>query len=70
MNFSDTRMVLALVALLLVCLTVLVGLDKVSPEQAGIWVGGLLNGLLLAWKRKDRERKPHKEKAPSPAVLP
>jgi hypothetical protein len=58
MDLADTRLVLALVALVLVCLTVLVALGKVSPEQAGIWAGGVLNGLALAWKRKDKAKKP------------
>lgn len=70
MNLSDTRMVLALVALILVCLTVLVALDKLSAEQAGIWAGGVLNGLLVAWKRKDKEKGKREAPAPFPPVLP
>lgn len=70
MNLSDTRMVLALVALILVCLTVLVALDKLSAEQAGIWAGGVLNGLLVAWKRKDKEKGKHAPTPPFPPVLP
>lgn len=56
LNLTDTRLVLALIALIMVCLTVLVALERVSPEQAGLWAGGVLNGALLAWKRKDKAK--------------
>jgi hypothetical protein len=67
---KDTRLVLALVALVLVCLTVLVALDKVSSEQAGIWAGGLLNGLALAWKRKDADKKTKPKHPDSERLVP
>jgi hypothetical protein len=48
---SDTRYVLAFVALVLVCATVLVALDKVTWPDAVKVLSGLLGGLLMAWKR-------------------
>ena len=48
---SDTRYVLAFAALVLVCATVLVALDKVAWPDAVKVLSGLLGGLLMAWKR-------------------
>lgn len=66
LSLSDTRLVLALVALVMVCLTVLVALDKVSAEQAALWAGGVLNGLGLAWQRKDKDKKKDSSQKPLP----
>lgn len=48
---TDTRAVLALAALVVVCSTVLVALDKVSFADAAKALGGMAGGLLLAWQR-------------------
>ncbi len=54
LNLSDTRLVIGLIALIMVCLTVLVALGRISPEQAQLWAGGVVSGVLVAWKRKDK----------------
>lgn len=48
---SDTRYVLGLVALIVVCLTGLVALDKVPWADAAKLLSGLITGLAVAWKR-------------------
>jgi hypothetical protein len=48
---SDTRAVLALAALVVVCTTLLVALDKVCFADAAKTMGGMVGGLLLAWQR-------------------
>lgn len=48
---SDTRYVLAFAALVVVCATVLVALDKVLWTDAVKVLSGLFGGLLMAWKR-------------------
>ena len=48
---SDTRYVLAFVALVVICATVLVALDKVLWADAIKVLSGLLGGLLMAWRR-------------------
>jgi hypothetical protein len=48
---SDTRYVLAFAALLVVCATVLIALNKVLWPDAVKVLSGVLGGLLLAWKR-------------------
>jgi hypothetical protein len=48
---SDTRYVLAFAALLVVCATVLVSLDKVLWPDAVKVLSGVLGGLIMAWKR-------------------
>jgi hypothetical protein len=48
---SDTRLVAAFAALVLVCVTVLVALGKVAWPDAVKVVGGFLSGLLAAWQR-------------------
>lgn len=48
---SDTRYVLGFAALVIVCATVLVALDKVLWADAVKVLSGLLGGLLMAWKR-------------------
>ncbi len=48
---SDTRYVLAFAALVIVCATVLVALDKVLWPDAVKVLSGMLGGLVVAWKR-------------------
>lgn len=48
---SDTRYVIGFAALVIVCATVLVALDKVLWPDAVKVLSGLLGGLLMAWKR-------------------
>lgn len=48
---SDTRLVLAFAALVVICATVLVALDKVMWADAVKVLSGLLAGLAMAWKR-------------------
>lgn len=48
---TDTRAVLALVALVVVCTTVLVALNKVLWPDAVKVLGGFLGGLVAAWQR-------------------
>lgn len=48
---SDTRYVLAFTALVIICSTVLVALDKVLWADAVKVLSGLLGGVLVAWKR-------------------
>jgi len=48
---SDTRLVAAFVALVIVCATVLVALGKVPWPDAVKVLSGFLGGLLAAWQR-------------------
>lgn len=48
---ADTRLVAAFAALVLVCVTVLVALGKVTWPDAVKTVSGFLVGLLAAWQR-------------------
>lgn len=48
---SDTRLVAAFIALVVVCATVLVALGKVPWPDAVKVLGGFLGGLLAAWQR-------------------
>lgn len=48
---SDTRYVIGFAALVIICATVLVALDKVLWADAVKVLSGLLGGILMAWKR-------------------
>lgn len=48
---SDTRLVLAFAALVVICLTVLAALDKVPGIDVAKMLGGFVTGLALAWQR-------------------
>ena len=48
---SDTRYVLGFAALIVVCATVLIALNKVLWPDAVKVLSGVLGGLLMAWKR-------------------
>lgn len=75
---SDTRYVLGFAALVVVCATVLVALDKVLWADAVKVLSGLVGGMLMVWKRgteytaeEAEAMKAHAEsKSPKPPVLP
>lgn len=75
---SDTRYVLGFAALVVVCATVLVALDKVLWADAVKVLSGLVGGMLMVWKRgteytaeEEAAMKAHAEnKATKPPVLP
>ena len=49
----DSKFVLALIALIIVCTTVLIALGQVTFADAVKALGGLLTGVLLAWQRSE-----------------
>jgi len=52
----DSRFVLALIALIVVCTTVLVALDQVEFVDAIKALGGLLTGVGVSWLRGESPR--------------
>lgn len=67
---SDTRIVAALVALVVVCLTVLAALGKVPGVDVIKMLGGFLSGVVIAWQRGSPAPAPEKKETPIPPVLP
>lgn|SRR3990167_8624554 len=64
---SDTRYVVAFAALVIICATVLVALDKVLWPDAVKVLGGLLGGLAMAWQRGTVAGT---SETPTPPILP
>lgn len=72
---SDTRLVAALLALVIVCLTVLAVTHVISGEDVAKYLGGLVTGVILVWQRGTETKvveKPAEEKKEMqiPPVLP
>jgi hypothetical protein len=67
---SDTRLVLALAALVIVCATVLVGLNRVPFADAIKVLSGFFGGLLAAWMRGTPAPAAEPAKAPTTPPLP
>lgn len=77
---SDTRIVAAFAALVIICATVLMALGKVAWPDAVKVLGGFLGGLVAAWQRGTalseaeaaavKAVEAEKAKTPIPPVLP
>lgn len=68
---ADTRIVAALIALVVVCLTVLAALGKIPGSDVAKVLGGFLSGAGVVWLRGTKpEDKTEEKKTSIPPVLP